>query len=119
MANRAGEAILALAAALTLGGCGTIGNLAGKDDTIYPLSPEARVYGGVGADVNLFNMGRQPPGVIYPWLRPVFVSFALLDLPLSAVGDTLTLPLTAYATWKRLTAEATRHTPSSEHPPRD
>lgn len=116
MANRAVPAILALAATVTLSGCGTIGNLAGNDDSMGRLSPEARVYGGVAADMGAFKEFLRPRSYL-PWLYPVLASFALLDLPLSAVGDTLTLPLAVYAEWKRYSAEASRFTPPADGPP--
>lgn len=63
-----------------LAGCGTITNF-------IPLghySPPRRVYGGVRQDAE--NLGS---GTLEWWLYPC----QIIDLPLSAVGDTLTLPI--------------------------
>ena len=124
MAKAASGAVLALAATFALSGCGTIGNLAGNEsvasymlDPINRLSPEARIYGGVAGDVSVWELmpGTRPGSYLWP-LGAVLASFTMLDLPLSAVGDTLTLPLTAYAEWKRLNADAK---PPSDSPPDD
>ena len=73
-------------------GCGTVGNLqrtAGAKEVpeLPPDAPMDRVYGGVRSDWAWVagGPGGPPPGT------GSFLS-ALLDLPLSAVGDTLTLP---------------------------
>jgi uncharacterized protein YceK len=55
----------------TLYGCGTMDNMTGG---------ERRVFGGVRQDVEHVKNGRRA---------------AALDVPLSAVGDTVTLPVTA------------------------
>ena len=58
----------------TLCGCGTMDNMTGG---------ERRMYGGVRQDVQHVKNGRRA---------------AALDVPLSAVGDTVTLPVTAART---------------------
>jgi uncharacterized protein YceK len=86
-----------------LSGCGTVSNLAGPD-------AKARVYGGVrqdcaafyGMEVNAAALrspncdtfdGNKNNDIV---LRSPFAVFAALDLPLSVVGDTLTLPYTLF-----------------------
>ena len=88
--GRAILAVVAAAIACAAGGCGTVGNLSG----------DRTVYGGVSRDI---KEGAQrwadwntPSGrCILPACD--FLSAAYLfsiDAPLSAVGDTLTLPWT-------------------------
>jgi len=76
-------------------GCGTFENLRGED----PYVPTERVYGGVRYDfeksmIMLADtsgghggwLGRSAQLLLGPYLL-------LVDLPISAVGDTLTLPI--------------------------
>jgi uncharacterized protein YceK len=77
--------ILALVGAALAGGCGTIVNFG------YPL-PEP--YGGVKIDLQearglMQTRGRDEYGVY----RPLFGAFWVADLPVSAITDTLTLPV--------------------------
>jgi uncharacterized protein YceK len=76
-------------AALLAGGCGTIANLkTGKPD----------FYGGVQKDVQFLGTPRpQPAGIGISNLGALVL---LVDLPLSVVGDTLTMPLAIYE-WHR------------------
>ena len=62
---------------MVMTGCGTVSSLAD-----YPH--RHLIYGGVGAD--LFMLGEPSMAV---W-APLFI----VDLPLSAIADTVTLPLT-------------------------
>jgi uncharacterized protein YceK len=88
-------ASLALAAALALGGCGTAAN-------VFQLKPEeggGSIYGGVRADLasvrGYAEDLQDAPDVrdqIDGASEALFV--AAVDLPLSAVADTLTLPWT-------------------------
>lgn len=98
-----------------LAGCGTILNLAENDHTMT-LEPTRRVYGGVRLDAAAgpgYLAGavepKGKPDLEAPGLRGFLfravgdrpVNFALgtaalADIPLSAVGDTLTLPLILY-----------------------
>lgn len=80
--------------ALLSGGCGTIQNLqqtTGPKDVpeIPPDAPMKRVYGGVRSDWSELA-GRREPGS--PSAGTGSSLSALVDLPFSAVGDTLTLP---------------------------
>ncbi len=88
---------LALAACALGGGCGTVLN----------LEDEHRVYGGVrteavaGSACLVRGLGLTQPEGHDKFSRDTSLMLgacALLDLPLSAVGDTLTLPLTIPAT---------------------
>lgn len=87
---------LILLAACTLcvtSGCGTFKNLQGKDEYI----PTGRPYGGVRYDYEssmemLADHTGGHGGVLGRSLQLVVAPYLLLvDLPLSAVGDTLTL----------------------------
>ena len=62
-------------------GCGTV------LDGILPHEDGPRVYGGIKFDVR-YAMPRE----IYWW--PFYLIFAAIDMPLSAVADTLFLPYT-------------------------
>jgi len=66
--------VLVLGAAALMTGCGTVSSLAD-----YP-HPHL-IYGGVKGD--LFMLG-----------EPVWAPLFIVDLPMSAIADTLTLPLT-------------------------
>lgn len=76
--------------ACALTGCGTVGNLR--------QPREAQVYGGVGIAIEDFRTAREGETVL-PWL---VWPLRVLDVPLSAIGDTLTLPVTAVAEVNRL-----------------
>jgi uncharacterized protein YceK len=68
-----------------LSGCGTASNFYGR-------APDARVYGGVRQDwASLQMVARDETAMSWPYAPLVAV-----DLPLSAVGDTLTLPYTLF-----------------------
>jgi uncharacterized protein YceK len=79
--------------ALSLAGCGTVDNLclpnpeAGK----VPL----HVYGGVEADVDFLNEDHPKSEAV----KAVFGPLTVIDLPLSFIGDTITLPITLGAMW--------------------
>ncbi|HEY1192512.1 MAG TPA: YceK/YidQ family lipoprotein [Gemmata sp.] len=90
--------------AFSLGGCGTVGN------TVYKTTEEGgkTPYGGVEYDFSLVWRGetnnRHPPH------ENLIALFALVDLPLSVIGDTITLPYV-------LTYSAMRQRLSSKTPP--
>jgi uncharacterized protein YceK len=79
--------------AILVSGCGTIANLeTGK--------PE--LYGGVQKDVALLETPRpQPQGI---GIRNLGALVLFVDLPLSVVGDTLSIPIAIYE-WHRGTAD--------------
>jgi uncharacterized protein YceK len=85
--------VVLAASAVWLSGCGTIANLeTGK--------PE--LYGGVQKDVEVLETPRpQPQGI---GIRNLGALVLFVDLPLSAVGDTLTIPLAIYE-WHRGTGD--------------
>ncbi len=74
-------------------GCGTVVNL------VTPAH-EGKVYGGVRNDLDLIEkiFEGQPsdtnPGGAAVMLMLAVIALPFLDLPLSAIGDTLTLPIT-------------------------
>ena len=82
---------------LLAGGCGTVANTA----VLPPEEGGKQVYGGVRVD---WEAARHVVAEIsgdYPRSPFLFVSGLLaVDLPLSAIGDTVTLPYTIpYALW--------------------
>jgi len=102
---------LALLLAGVAGGCGTVLNLRDHEvqipdtprpgDSISGRYPAPReIYGGVRTDAalgaQLFDEARTTPAAAVAGLAVWGV-----DLPLSAVADTLTLPLTVPAQWNR------------------
>ena len=76
-------------AALSLAGCGTLANFGIQP---CPKNPALEVYGGVQQD--FAYMGPDATGRI----EPGYIVLGLVDLPLSLVADTATLPITAIAT---------------------
>jgi|GEM_PF-2235822 uncharacterized protein YceK len=72
-----------LAAAICFSGCGTFYNLVGDSGAL----PELRVYGGVRDNVRELA---QPNGPFVLLAK----SASALDMPFTAVGDTVTLPVT-------------------------
>ena len=91
---------LILFAAMACTGCGTVVNLA------TPMR-EGKVYGGVKNDLDfiehivngstgdsgLLSSASGAPGAAF---AAVFIIFPFVDLGLSALGDTLTLPITTW-----------------------
>ena len=77
--------------ACALTGCGTVQNLRSPDDR--------EMYGGVRYAVGDIRSG--PDEIVSPWVAwPAMVA----NVPLSAIGDTVTLPVTAYEKWKRISS---------------
>jgi uncharacterized protein YceK len=96
---RAGLAALAVAG---LGGCGTVMNLSPEPATLWlSESPTQRVYGGVRYDA-VMGGGALLLGLFgAPGLLPLGAYVLAVDMPLSFVGDTLTLPWTVSAAFDR------------------
>jgi uncharacterized protein YceK len=96
MTKPSGLALWAICAVCAVPGCGTVQNL--RDSAADP--PAARVYGGVRYDIegstnDLTDMDGGHGGLPGLLVERVLGTYLLLvDLPLSAVGDTLTLPIT-------------------------
>jgi uncharacterized protein YceK len=89
MARTIAKALL-LGSVLALTGCGTIGNVLGRD----------KIYGGTVADANSVVEGykevvhtNEGPRLNAPELSVMCVC-SCVDLPLSIAADTLTLPVT-------------------------
>lgn len=103
MAMRLTPYLLALSA-LSPGGCGTAINVACRGDgNAEPL----RVYGGIQRDVEAATVYFNEPHAEEPHvgahrsLQYGRGAFCLADLPFSAIGDTLTLPVTIPCTlWR-------------------
>jgi uncharacterized protein YceK len=77
-----------------LGGCGTCLNLTERP-LIATDEPHRRVYGGVKLDNKFGTEFRQrdPSGGEYDAKNAALWVATVVDLPLSAIADTLTLPL--------------------------
>jgi uncharacterized protein YceK len=82
---------------LTLTGCGTVGNLSGPENLMTPGPPQLEVYGGVANDVRWIKNLNETGGINTRLMAAALV----LDVPLSAVADTITLPVTMWATVDR------------------
>jgi uncharacterized protein YceK len=90
-----------LVAAPLCAGCGTCAN------TLW-WSPEEggmRVYGGVRAHVE--RLQESPPNESV-WDDIGYCAFAAIDMPLSLIGDTLTLPFTIVAEARKPSANSTK-----------
>jgi uncharacterized protein YceK len=105
MIRTARAAVLVLAAFLS--GCGTLANLSGQG------WERTRIYGGVLGDVKSAGdwIDNNPISAQTDILKDVgtVVGVALvgLDVPLSAIGDTVTLPVTIPVTiWKSTRASS-------------
>jgi uncharacterized protein YceK len=99
--NMGKAAAWALLTASLVGGCGTMGNLW----SCCSGSGGERIYGGVCKDVQLVAEGVAQgfhPDEDGPWFPLAAACLMTLDLPLSAIGDTLTLPLTIPATLDKI-----------------
>ncbi len=91
-------------------GCGTLRNVATSPMFGPPLPPEKMVYGGVRedtkrittafGDIKQFGDAQKSLGT-----NAVDAASSAIDVPLSAVGDTLTLPITVPAAIDRAVAD--------------
>ena len=85
------------AAALSCTGCGTVVNTL----VLCPEEGGQRIYGGVRVDLDVANPLKRDSGIVReagavpltPADRVGRLAFLCIDLPLSIIGDTLTLPL--------------------------
>jgi uncharacterized protein YceK len=93
-------------------GCGTMSNLIGAGtppaDASVNVGPPNVVYGGVKQDAEYAWEQLHPYAVAASFsgapggpLMPFLGLCAVVDLPLSAIGDTITLPITIPATIER------------------
>jgi uncharacterized protein YceK len=98
MKARIMAACAVLAGMVNLTGCGTMVNMClpkGENKT-----PPMQVYGGVQADHNFFAPSdlevvlETHGNSSMKFMRNVLTPFVMLDVPLSFVGDTVTLPVT-------------------------
>ena len=79
-------------AAVLCGGCGTLKNLNPTPTGEGEIPPPTRIYGGVRQDwTELKTLDFGDVACINLYFLPLY----LADLPLSLIGDTLTLPYTA------------------------
>jgi uncharacterized protein YceK len=90
-------------------GCGTIDNIVGAGtpaaDPSVNITPHNVIYGGVKQDAEYAWQQLNPVGISAIFSGPFFFETglyhglcAIVDIPFSAVGDTLTLPITIPAT---------------------
>jgi uncharacterized protein YceK len=111
MARSVGRAVLAVGIAVWLSGCGTAANTL----WLLPMEGGMSAYGGVKADVEMVR-----GGVARAVDADSLDSFAdaayytvvgAVDLPLSAVGDTLTLPVVLAAALKEADGDGDSDSP--------
>jgi uncharacterized protein YceK len=95
--------VVAALALCVLSGCGTLVNLAAAKEERASCGEPPQVYGGVcmsaavGAGIIAEAPNDPKGGPVVGVLDCVFgACYLLIDLPLSAAGDTLTLPYTLY-----------------------
>jgi uncharacterized protein YceK len=95
MTNRAASCLTVVSVALLAGGCGTLENLREAAPPKYSCEePMKTVYGGVTKDCASIEQACAAAD----WDVGLLL-FASCDLPLTALGDTITLPYTlAYET---------------------
>ncbi len=127
--------ILAPALALGLAGCGTVCNLVSWDDPKYGNVARHEVYGGVTQDaigaVTSFREAFRPDPQATSLANAansagnlsMAAATVIVDLPLSLVADTLTLPVTVPEAMDRssgahLPRQPQQPPPASEPPPR-
>jgi hypothetical protein len=95
-------AILALAA-VSWSGCGTVANLA--DGVVHPnadwVDSGPKIYGGIEKDFDAFQNSNASMGT-----TKLAAMLLLAEIPLTLVGDTLTLPITIWVQEKRAAAVA-------------
>ena len=86
-------------------GCGTINNMiVGTPPAVGTCEPTLEVYGGVRSDVGDALHALTPPyseSPVEKIERVAGASISVIDVPLSAIGDTLTLGKTIPAAIKR------------------
>jgi uncharacterized protein YceK len=97
---RASIVAVAMLALLPVTGCGTLANFPPTLGSGSAIRPE-RVYGGVRMDLYWISSCIIDPEP-EPLLRLLFLPLYVLDLPFSAIMDTLTLPRTIQASLGRL-----------------
>ena len=92
-------------AVVSAAGCGTLGNMiVGTPPAVGTCEPPLEVYGGVRSDVGELLLALAPPYSESPVEnigRVVGASISVIDVPLSAIGDTLTLGKTIPAAINR------------------
>lgn len=104
-ARRARGVVLAALGAFALGGCGAYMNLLDSGGDM-PAEKVFQVYGGTRIDLEqaervAADTTGQKTGITDPTTRTLWRAYLLgIDLPLSAVVDTVTLPLTYCAAWE-------------------
>jgi hypothetical protein len=110
------RALSGLAFTLVCSGCGTVGNLALIDSPAEPT-----IYGGVRGDCELAKQALaldfekvQQGHLLDCCFAAVHATFIAIDLPLSAAGDTLTIPLVLWGREAGRRQDATTETPNPE-----
>jgi uncharacterized protein YceK len=91
-----------LAVAVWSSGCGTVCNLS---NGFFDPDDSPTMFGGLQMDFGfleaLGSTGSQPISDSGPRTNLAIVGLAILDMPMSLVGDTLTLPITAFCDTRR------------------
>src|SRR4051812_20550412 len=78
---------------MTTSGCGTMFNVTGHEPWLMGDPPQRPIdpFGGIDNDLRWMRRGIHPDH----W-EPLPIAAAAVDMPLSLVGDIITLPWTAY-----------------------
>jgi uncharacterized protein YceK len=120
MAWRISLGMLAVWAVAALGGCGTLMNTSPEPPGMARPTdgPTQRIYGGVRHDALvggslLVEGGKMPP------LMFVGLYMLAVDMPLSFIGDTVTLPWMVAATVERCRGPRPDSTPAKNSRPAD
>ena len=92
--------LLVVALLVSSSACGTIGNFSSAETQPngHPLPP--RAFGGVTDDLQ--EIVRPAPVPDFNKLRPIIRACIVLDICLSAVGDTVTLPFVIFRSWEEV-----------------
>jgi uncharacterized protein YceK len=97
MIHRSFQAALVAAFGFSLSGCGTIMNFMEAGTPGLPESAgQKSIYGGVVIDIDLISSSEW----FFEKVKALFLA-GLIDLPLSLVMDTVTLPITIPMTLNR------------------
>src|SRR5438105_2749556 len=99
MVRAAAAVILMISATAMLSGCGTCVNLLSDANEETEYLRGKRVYGGVATDWTFALICCTGTDLLtMPFTIPCAAYLVAVDIPLSFIGDTLTLPITRRAT---------------------
>jgi uncharacterized protein YceK len=81
--------------AVSLGGCGTIFNLVPRGHGMREDFGQTKIYGGLGIDAGVLGQAD------WVWMKLWAILLMTVEMPLSFVLDTVTLPVTIPVTLSR------------------